>query len=79
MGILLGRNDTNPSIADEDGQTPASWAVRNGHHRIAEMLRDREDSIAGYAASLQTIELSSPEPSELSEPLSKGLASFNNQ
>lgn len=43
MRILLERNDVNPSIPDEDSQTPLWFAVENGHVGIVRMLLERNE------------------------------------
>ena len=41
--LLLGREDVNPGMPDNCGQTPLSWATWRGHHRAVELLLGRGD------------------------------------
>ena len=49
MRILQGRNDANPDTADKYGQTPLSWAARNGHKVLVRALPGRDD-VSPYTA-----------------------------
>jgi len=42
--MLLDRRDVNPDQADTAyGQTPLSWAARNGHSEVVKILLERKD------------------------------------
>lgn len=43
MSILLERNNTNPDIPDKYGQTPLSFAARNGHEWVVGILPEQND------------------------------------
>ena len=43
MSILFRRKYVNPDSPDGDGQTPLSWAARNGHDRVVKLLLGRKD------------------------------------
>ena len=43
MKILLGREDVDPNTASQDGQTPLSWAARNGDEEVVKMLLERNN------------------------------------
>ena len=68
---LLERNDVNLGNADQWSRTPLSLAVENEHTAVAEPLQEPRDLIPKHMISLQSAELFSPAPSEISEPRSK--------
>ncbi|KAG0642457.1 hypothetical protein HOY80DRAFT_950212 [Tuber brumale] len=41
--MLLNHVDTKPDIPDDDGRTPLSWVVWNGHQEIVKVLLERRD------------------------------------
>jgi len=41
--VLLEQNEINPSIANEYGRTPLSFAAENGHEGIVRILLERND------------------------------------
>ena len=46
MSLLFRRKYINTNSPDKHGQTPLSWAARNGHDRVVKLLLEREDIIA---------------------------------
>ncbi|PUU72813.1 hypothetical protein B9Z19DRAFT_1069483 [Tuber borchii] len=79
--MLLERNDVNPGHSDNRSQTLLSWALKlswvlkNGHKRIARLLREKTESVLKYAARPKPTE-SFPEPSERLGPPSKSTRGF---
>ena len=44
MEELLAREDVTPNTTGIDGRTPLSWAARNGHANVMQILLEWGDS-----------------------------------
>ena len=45
LSVLLGRKYINPDRPDNYGETPISWAARNGQDGVVQLLLEQEDAI----------------------------------
>jgi len=68
--MLLERVGVNFGMANRNGETPRSQALKCGHHAVVKLLSHHRDFIPRSDGDEFTA-LSSPEPADLEQSLSK--------